>query len=51
MSCPRLTSADTPVSPTTAAMAPNAPIGATHMIIARIRNTRRSKCLTPRRIA
>ena len=31
--------AATPVLPTTAAIAPNAPIGATHMIIARMRNT------------
>ena len=29
----RLFSASTPVAPTTAAIAPNAPIGASHMII------------------
>ncbi len=32
-------------------MAPNAPIGAAHMIMARILKTSRSKCLMPRRIA
>ena len=31
--------ADQPVEPTTAAMAPKAPIGATHMIIIRMRKT------------
>ena len=46
----RLFSASTPVSPTTAAIAPNAPIGAAHMIIARMRKTRRWMCSMPRRI-
>src|ERR1700754_927224 len=35
----RLFSASTPVSPTTAAIAPNAPIGASHMIIDRTLKT------------
>ncbi len=48
---PRAASADQPVSPTTAAIAPKAPIGATHMIIDRMRKTTRSKCLTPRSTA
>jgi hypothetical protein len=39
------------VAPTTAAIAPNAPIGANHMIIDRTRNTTRSKCLIPRSTA
>ena len=43
-------SASTPVSPTTAAMAPKAPIGATHMIIESTRKTRRCRCPMPRRI-
>ena len=51
MTCPRATSAFQPVAPTTAAMAPNAPIGANHMTMAITRNTSRSRCLTPRRIA
>ena len=46
----RLFSASTPVSPTTAAIAPKAPIGAAHMIIARTRKTSRCRCPTPRRI-
>ena len=41
---PRLFSASTPVSPTTAAMAPKAPIGASHMIMARIRKTSFWRC-------
>ena len=44
MSTARLLSASTPVSPTTAAIAPNAPIGAAHMIIASTRNTSRCRC-------
>ena len=48
---PRAARADQPVSPTTAAIAPNAPIGASHMIIDRTRKTTRSKCLTPRSTA
>ena len=51
MICPSAAIADHPVAPTTAAIAPNAPIGATHMIIASTRNTTRSKCLTPRSTA
>jgi hypothetical protein len=43
-------SAFQPVAPTTAAIAPNAPMGATHMIMARIRNTSRCRCAMPRRI-
>ena len=43
-------SAFQPVSPTTAAIAPNAPIGATHMIMARTRNTSRWRWPIPRRI-
>lgn len=39
--------ASTPVSPTTAAMAPNAPIGATHITIDKILNTRRCRCPIP----
>ena len=50
MSRPRLLSASMPVAPTTAAIAPNAPIGAAHMTIAMRRKTSRSRCLTPRRI-
>ncbi len=48
MMSPRLLSASRPVAPTTAAIAPNAPTGATHMIIAMSRNTSRSRCLMPR---
>ena len=51
MICPSAAIADHPVAPTTAAIAPNAPIGATHMIIDSTRNTTRSKCLTPRSTA
>ena len=41
--------AATPVLPTTAAIAPNAPIGASHMIIARMRNTSACICrIAPR---
>ena len=46
----RLFNAAQPVAPTTAAIAPNAPIGAAHMIIARMRKTRRWRCSMPRRI-
>ena len=46
----RLFSAVQPVAPTTAAIAPNAPIGAAHMIMARTRKTSRCRCSTPRRI-
>ncbi len=45
----RLFSAAVPVAPTTAAIAPNAPIGATHMIIDITRNTSFCRCSTPRR--
>src|SRR6478735_7911189 len=41
-------SASTPVSPTTAAIAPNAPTGAAHMIMARMRKTRRWMWPMPR---
>ena len=40
MSVARLMTAWMPVEPTTAAIAPNAPIGAVHMIIERMRKTR-----------
>ena len=50
MSRARLFSASTPVSPTTAAIAPNAPIGAAHMIIASTRKTSRWRWPMPRRI-
>ncbi len=48
MSSARLRSASQPVSPTTAAMAPDAPIGANHMIMARTLNTTRWKTAMPR---
>lgn len=41
-------SASMPVAPTTAAIAPNAPTGAAHMIMARIRKTSFCTCPTPR---
>ncbi len=44
----RLFSAAVPVAPTTAAIAPKAPIGATHMIIAMTRKTNRCTCSMPR---
>ncbi len=50
MMTPRLVSASTPVAPTTAAIAPNAPIGAAHMIMARMRKTSRWMCSMPVRI-
>ena len=50
MRTPRLFSASIPVSPTTAAIAPKAPIGASHMIIARIRKTSFCRYPTARRI-
>src|ERR1051325_2502617 len=43
-------SASTPVSPTTAAIAPNAPTGAAHMIIDRMRKSSRSMWATARTI-
>ena len=48
MSVPRLMTARDARVPTTAAIAPNAPIGATHMIIARMRNTSAWRCGSPR---
>ncbi|CAO0834203.1 hypothetical protein SMICM17S_01188 [Streptomyces microflavus] len=42
--------ASRPVSPTTAAIAPNAPTGAAHMIMARMRKTRRWMWVMPRMI-
>ncbi len=50
MSVPSAVMARNPVSPTTPAMAPNAPTGAAHMIIMRILKTRRCTCPTPVRI-
>ncbi len=41
-------SASTPVAPTTAAIAPNAPTGAAHMIMDSTRKTRRWTCPMPR---
>ena len=38
--------AETPVLPTTAAIAPNAPIGASHRIMPRMRKTSTCSCLT-----
>src|SRR3982750_3274436 len=48
MSTPRLLRASHPVSPTTAAIAPKAPIGATHMTIASTRKTSFCRYPTPR---
>ena len=48
MSSARLPRASQPVSPTTAAMAPKAPIGATHMIMASTLKTTRWKMPMPR---
>ena len=43
---PRLTIAANPVLPTTAAIAPNAPIGASHRIMPRMRKTRACRFFT-----
>ena len=49
MMTPRDFSASRPVSPTTAAIAPNAPTGAAHMTIASTRKTSRWRWPMPRR--